>query len=85
MTNGTEKKVQVPRKMMVENTSEKKAGFNEMVLIAATIRYDMYATLHSFICSYLVGLGEKLGKLTGREPQNRQFQLVWPIEGGSRC
>jgi len=58
------------------------------VLIAAfvaIIRYDMYTTLNSLICSYLVGLGEKLDKLTGREPQNRQFQLVWPIEGGSRC
>lgn len=59
-----------------------------MVLIAATVRYDMYATLRSLLCSYLVGRRarpEKLGKLTGRETQDRRFESVWPVEGGSRC
>lgn len=59
-----------------------------MVPIAATIRYDMYATLRSLLCSHLIGprvRPEKLGKLTGRESRNRRFAPVWPIEGGSRC
>jgi len=55
-----------------------------MVLITATIRYDMYATLRSLLCFYLVGLHarpEKLGKLTGRELQDRRFEPVY----GRRC
>lgn len=77
-----------PIETKAENAGEEKAGFNEMVLIATVIRYDMYATLRSLLCPYLVGLRagpEKLGKLTGREPEEWRFEPVWPIEGGCRC
>lgn len=65
--------------MKAENADEEKAGFNEMVLIATTVRYDMYATLRSLLCSHLVDLRarpEKIGKLTGREPRDRRFEPV---------